>query len=509
MPLTPNQLWLTDAKYLEDKRAVLVCFSQLDLRRTCRMPFFPSFFVGKGKQEKKALPALISSLDCQRFRLEENKTGFKVTASTFTDLNNLANSLFEATGFRAVVLQPERQFLLAAGWSYFDCFHFFSEKEFAPVESSLLPKVKLPFFSEPLPKTVEQLLSLDAMAAVRTLRSIAASNALCLPLDALPPHNSMRAEALFENTFWQSGESRQLPLNAESHAGQGPLPTLSGATLVDFSQLWPTILTKPFYNIGSDTIDCVCCKPSNLQSRNLLPSTLVSVRFLQDGFYFDSLFPRFAQRFHAENNQKEGRLRRMREFSLPIVPVGPFNRHDQAVIPLHDALRLSALGKAEILSVQLMHWFCLKHESALSKKIVQLQKKISMLEKEMQLYERGAFKKHGLGALQLLDANVEFLFKKAKLFVLSKLLTELPPHLGNRESAFFRHDVGSAANSVAELILSNFKSFAQQQGGRTVLLGNGRAVVKSDRPLSLIQRFSEAQKIPVLIKPKNGPKSGL
>jgi len=505
--LTPTKLWLTDAKYLEDKRAVLLNFSQIDIRRNLLMPFFPSFYLSKKIVEEKQLHSLLSSFDKKSFKLEEEKTAFKVTGSSFSNLTGIANLLFQEMNLKPIVLEPERQFLLQKNWSYFDCFQFFSEKEFLKAECNELPAVKLPFFSEPLHETVQQLLAADQSTALKILESIALSNTLHLPLITLSPHNSMHAEAFFENIFWQKEKNKNTAKSSPLPQSKRPLPNIPNTTLFDFSQLWPTILTKPFYNISIETIGCNCCRPSSLSSGNVLPNTMVQVEFLQDAFYFDSIFPSFAQDFHRKNKAKENRLRRKKEFCLPSVPVGPFDRGHTAAIPLHDAITLSQRNKVKIISIQALHWFCLKRESAIAKKITAFQQKITEIEKKIQHTESASLNKLGLAAGQLLDNNLHLLFQKAKLRVYSNLIASIPGHLKNEESAFFSKELCSAFNCIESLILTNFSRFAQKQASKAVLLQKGNALVRSDKPMSLIKQFSAMQKIPALIKPAIRPKT--
>ena len=204
--------------------------------------------------------------------------------------------------------------------------------------------------------------------------------------------------------------------------------------------------------------------------------------------------------FYSQQVQK-----RMREFFLPTVPVGPFDRNEMAVVPLPDAVALCERGKARVVSAHRLHWFCLRVESAISRNIVQLQKKISLLEKELQLYEKGFFKEYGLNAMQRLHSNADFLFKRTKLQFYSQLVAAIPLHLKSKGSVLFSKRLSDAVNAVESMILSNFKAFTQESGSRVVLL-DGNAMVKSDTPLSLIEQFSRLQRIPARIKPKIGQK---
>jgi len=111
MQLNPTHFWLTNVRYLEEKRCVVLQFSQLDLKRMIRLPFFPSFYTSPETADFQQLKEILSSSK-KRFLLKNEGNTFKVSASNFSDLNILANLLFNETGFRPFVLGPERQFLL-------------------------------------------------------------------------------------------------------------------------------------------------------------------------------------------------------------------------------------------------------------------------------------------------------------------------------------------------------------------------------------------------------------
>ncbi len=208
MNLSTSQFWLTGATYLEGRRAMVLQFSQLNIRRVARLPFFPSFFVNKNgigfEELKKALLQ-----EKKRFKLEQVEQSLKVTASTFSDLNCLANALFKETGLRPLVLKPERQFLLERDWGYFDCFTFLSEKNFVKTGFVPIPKVKLPFFSEPLHETVQQLFKEDKGLAEKIVGLVAASNRLKVPIADLSNDPAILEKVSLENALWKGGFGKE------------------------------------------------------------------------------------------------------------------------------------------------------------------------------------------------------------------------------------------------------------------------------------------------------------
>ncbi len=499
MSQTPTPFWLTDVKYLEEKRAIALEFSQLNNRRMSRLPFFPSFYASQRELAFEALKETISG-EKKRFKLEQEGTAFKVSASTFSDLQSLANAVFNETGFRPIVLEPERQFLLERNWSFFDCFTPASEKTFEKSSSFSLPEAKLGLFSEPLYETLEQLLLTNPKIAQKTAESIVLSQLLLIKLSQVPENAFLQQEMLLESIFWKSG----INLGKISPSGETGLEKPSqfkgrGFSEVDFSGLWPVLLTKPIYNLGFDSLNCDCCTPQNHLGKNVLPNSLVIVEMQKDGFFFESALPSFSQRFHESSPEKGSRLRRKEEFCLKTIPLGPFFRNQCVEIPLFDALKLQSQGDAVLAKPTKLFWFCQKQESLLSKQIVSLNKKISFLESELEEMGKEAMKQHKILGSSMLAASPDFLFQKTRLKALSRLLSSIPSQLSNPKSAFFSMPFGSAIESIEASVLESFQSFAASRKCRVFTTEKNKALLRSEKPYSLIKQFSEKEKVPALI----------
>jgi len=499
MELSPTHFWLTGIKYLEERRSVAIAFSQLKNKRTVRLPLFPSFFVGK-----KILPietlGKILSLEGSRFKLDEKENSFRVSASTFSQLQAIANVLFNETGFRPLVVEPARQFLLENGFSFFDCFTFTSEKEFLKSSSFQVPDAKLDFFSEPLPETLRQLIKENLEIARKTVESIALSHLLQLPISGLPSSGFMQLEKLLEGIFWETGLGTrnhcQETCLASSHRNFSAFP---GLLEVDFSLLWPTLLTKPIYNLGPSSLDCNCCKPGSLLEKNVLPSSLVEVEMLQDGFFFESGLRAFSKGFHERMPARESRLRRKQEFCLKSIPLGPFFRFQKVSLPLVDATGLCGRNQAKIVASRELHWFCLRSESRISKAVAGLNKQISLSENSVEKMRLSALKEFGVLSNSALSKNTGFLFQQAFLNAFSDFLKAIPLHLCNEKSAFFSPNLCTAIESIEASLLEKFAEFASSRKSRVVSFSQSKAFVQSDKPYSLIKQFSEKQRIPALI----------
>ena len=499
----PTRLWLTKAVYLEGKKEVRIEFSRLNLRRMSRFAFFPSFFLSKKQLGVKALKEILSSSG-KRFKILEEEKTYRVSASTFSGLEAIADLLFQEIGFRPLVLNPERQFLLERKWSYFDCFAFLSENQFSKLKEPIFPETILPFFSEPLRETISLLAEESSELGQKLSDSIALSKILALPLTSLPQTAFQKTEALLSGLFWKTGINAKPPYCAGKALEKSrPLvPSPKGLAEVDFGMLWPTLLTKPIYNLGPDSIDCNCCKPKDSNAKNILPSSIVLAKVLQDGFFFESGLPSFSEKFHKTRQGKESRLRRKKEFCLNSFPIGPLFRNQKISLPLSDALALKSNSKAFLFGFEEMHWFCKKKESLVSRLVFDLSKTISEEEKKQDKMRALQTKKHGVLGTALLSKNPDFILSQSLSKTSFGFLHQIPKHLCSEKSAFSSGTLRSAIEAVEDLLLRNFESFAVERESRVVSVAKEKAFVKTERPYSLIKKFSEKQKIPLLLRAK-------
>lgn len=503
MDLIPQHHWLTSVKHLEGKRAIALAFSRLNIRRTARQPFFPHFFVNRRFIEEKPLREALSP-EKRRFRVDRLENAFKVSASTFSDLNLLADSLFKETGFRPLVLEPERQFLLENNWGYFDCFSLFPGGEFVKEDELSVPEARLQFFSEPLNETLEQLVGESSGTAERIAESVFLSNTLKVPLPDLPHSLFRQQELLLENIFWKAGIG--IHRSPEGNAGRGESKAMAfpGLSEIDFSLLWPMLLSRPFYNLGPDSLDCGCCRPKEAFEKNVLQSSLTLVEMMQDAFFFESGSKSFALKFHKENKGRESRVRRKEEFCLKEIPLGPFFRNQKVLLSLSDALKLEESKEARVVGIREMHWFCLKKESSLSIGIAGLNKRIAFLESSLENASKNALRENGIVGTALLSKNPNFLLLSAGLKACTRLLCSIPGHLCSEQSAFFSSGLRAGIESVEASVLESFGKFAAKRKGRVVAMQENKAFLRCEKPFSLIKQFSELERIPSLLRAKSG-----
>ncbi len=488
-------LHLSKATYLEGKHAVVAEFSSDKIKKTFCFNFFPSLLVPK-VVESKLLQQILSAYDSNKFLLKELRGCFEIIASSFSDAKCISNLISATLKTEPLLLSAERQFLLQSNWSYFDCFRFQDGKP-KSLPLLALPKTELDFAAESLEKTLSELIQLDSKAAQGFSKAIALSNILVLPLHALPPHNFLQVKVFLENLFYKnkfSTNSQQKQMKQKSGFYRFiDLPPKF--TELDFSCIWPALLTMPFYNLGFDSINCSCCSPASLTDPNVLPGSLVEVRFKQNAFYFESFSDDFACEFHEGNSCKESRLKRQREFFLQSIPVGPFNAGQTSFITLLDAQRLEEEQSIEIISGKKLHWFCLKQESFLSKAIKQLNKRLVMLEREIEAMNRRANSAYGILAASYLNKDADYFFLTVLRENLDELLKRIPAYLSN-SSVFSSSDLPKAVKSVQLALIHSFMRFSQEQGSRFVHCSGRKGFVRSDAPLKLVKEFAEKAKTP-------------
>ena len=488
--LTPTLLWISSVHYLEKHRAIAVEFSNSSMKRKKRFKFYPSMLLHK-RVSLQQLKSIIALYDKKRFEIEERKSTFKITASTFSDLKCLSNLLSTTLDIKPLLIEPERQFLLGKNWSYFDCFTL--DSRITKIESSM-PDVLLPQLSESLPETLQQLLQHDKQGASMLLDSIVLSNLLAVPLHKMP-HKSFVAETFLGNLFWLNGFPAAAIHTMQRRKEYSSIKPRDFVEF-DFSALFPELLTQPFYNLGPDSINCSCCKPKDINAKNLLPNSLVNVEFTHHGFFYDSALPPFSRQFHNSHDYKESRERRRMEYGLQNYPIGPFRKGSIFAIPLVDALELQSRHEAKIISATKLSWFCTLQESFISRHINRLNKRISVFDRKLSALEQNAAKEHNLLANKQLQLNKDYLFLKTMWEKQSLLLQSLPQQLVNPSSCFYSKKLARAIETVKAGTLHKFKQFSSLKKAKVIQGTETKAYVKSDAPLRLLQEFNQQQQYP-------------
>ncbi len=489
----PNSIfWLAIARYLPEKREIVVEFSNSLSKRVERFKFFPSFYVEGINGEE--LNAAIKKEEMKRFQFLEEGNGWKVVGATFTDLLNLSDALHKK-GPKPLLLEPERQFLLEREWSYFDCFSI-EARNIIKLSNFMVPNTSLNFLPTNMGMALEEINEAGGEAAGGFAKRIAASNLLSIPLEHASLDAVKNAETFIENIYFKNN----LPLQKETsnnlvvkHKVRGRFEDVAE---LNFSKIWSMLLTFPFFNLGTETINCKCCKPENLSAANLLPNSLVRVKFISNGFYFQSCSNSWAKEFHRKTPGKSERLRHMEEWSLDSIPIGPFFEGDIEPIPLADCKELVENEKISMLSGNYaLKWFCRKRESSLSLAVNQLNRQLIAVKNETEKKQRNLIRQSNLLAYQETSSRSRTLYLGAYALLIGEIIEKIP-ELSAANSSLFSREMIEGIECIKYSILGKFRGFAARNGVKCIPLDSSRAYIDSDSALKFLEDFSEKFNIP-------------
>jgi len=496
-----NVYYLTKVKYLPERKSVAVDFSNLKGKTSREIRFFPSMLYSLNDSGKKLLLEVLTAYDSKKYKVGFTLGSVKIEASTFSDLKKISDLVFSSMNSMPLLLEPERQFLLQKNWSYFEGFEFDSMEQPVKNPAPSFPSVFLDFLHDSLNETLADLLKFDESSAMQIMKSISLSKLLRIPQNSLPETLSIQTEALLENIFFKNSFAPPHALLKEASFSKAEKPNgfFSNLSELDFSSLWPKLLTNDFYNIGFETLNCSCCKPAptDINAENLLPNSLVEAKFSQSGFYFESFDQEFAQEFHEKNPLKENRLKRKKEFFLKTIPVGPFEESQRYRIPLNDAVKLLAKGEVKINGNNSLKWFCMKKESFVSAELKELSNQLLLLDEKLKALEKKSAIDFNLLSSKNLSKNINYLFFSESKKTIFSIMNHLPVHLLSPKSRFFSPDVAEAIKAIQSATIKNFSDFSREKGHKLVHSTNYRAFIESDNAFSLTKEFAEKEKIPL------------
>jgi hypothetical protein len=489
---SPNTLFtLSKVQYNEPNREIVCSFANNSRVKSQRYAFFPVLLTTVSSEQ---LVSFLSASELRQLQFAETKKGtLKIIGADFSVLQELEKKIRERFPALTLLLSPERQFLLQQGWGFFDAFLF--EKQPEKVSGLVLPETSLGFLPSAFPQSLSELLEAGARESAEQLcRSLAYSNALCVPLQFLPSTEKERVVLLLENQFFLAGilENDTEPFLSSAPSISLPLRVFENTAEFDFSNATALLCTKNHYNLGLETMDCDCCRPSDAAAENLLPFSLVKTRILSNGFFFESFFSRFARKFHESNPEKERRLERQHESGLPVPPLGPFFAGQLVEIPKADAEQLEKDSDALIVGLgKQARWFCMQKESVLSTTLDEWSEQIVLFQKRNMDLERKALARDRLQGLALLERNPHYFFQKIVLRVFESLFGQLPVFLQQKNAFVFSAKLAVGIAEARELALRRFVAFSQSNGYRVLSDSHGnRAFVQKTSGFGLVRDFS-------------------
>ncbi len=499
-PLAPNlsTVYLTSVKYFPEKKEVLIEYSNLREKITQKQVFFPKFYFSLKDINENLFIELLSLYDSRKIRIEKINEIVKVTAKDFTELKKIANLINFSLKKQPLILGPERQFLIENNLSYFDSFAL-EKNGLKKIESLAIPEIKLEFLTSPLNDSVKELLSINSETTEKLVNSVIYSNLLCMPVNELPSKNSLLIELFLEKMFFKHEFDLSKEEKKEFYSSEFPknLRLEKDLTEIDFSFVWPTLLSKSFYNIGFESINCKCCKTSDFNAENVLPNSLIEVEFLSEGTYFESNNIKWRKEFHEKRSGKEERLRMQKEFYLNSIPIGPFNKGVKELIPLTDVKNLLKKNQVRILSNHGLYWFCEKREAFLSKEINSLNALLEKVSIKCSEFEERFLKEFNLMSSNKLLENPEFFYLKCLKEVLSELICFTPTHLFSVNSKFYSTQLTEIIKTIQIQTIKEFQEFSKIKGAKFINFNNYKTFINSDSTLKLLKNFSLKQNIPL------------
>ncbi|MFA7708726.1 MAG: hypothetical protein WCX82_01145 [archaeon] len=367
--------------------------------------------------------------------LEENT---KIIAKDFEILSKCAKILQQATSKNIILIEPERQFLIRNNWSYYDSFFVF-KNNIRKINNENHIHFAIRDYTESLNDS-EKLKLIEPLT-----RKLILSNIL-----RLKPETSIKNDQilniLFENEFFNN---ELILKNTNNYYYQTKEKFIKEHINLDFSNVLPYLLTKQFNNIGFETINCSCCKPSAVLQENVLPSSLVEVEFKKSGFYFISCDDMWSREYHSIHELKENRENYKKQNGLLKIPIGPFTKGQKENLLLSDALKLTNNEEIKILdNLDKLTWTCKKEESFISKIINSLIERQKKIEESINISTIINYTSCDFGKSRDLETNPMFLQYLTEYSLINSLIEEIPRFLQHKNTKFYSPTMELAIRSI-------------------------------------------------------------
>ena len=444
MPL--NTAFLEKVTYPEDSGKITVSFSnQEKIRR--EFEFLPEIRMPQNRAIDALAREIVSPQTGLVLKRESGRC--RILSKSVSALKK-AHSLFSLSLNASIpFIEPERQFLLSKNWSYFE--------EFA-------------FHGEQIKKTETEF---SPLGFGETAKKAFLSRMLFLPPGSLPETPRQTSEAMLENAAFKSFQliyPEKKPRNYSKWIFRGFFE-------LNFSRALLALIPKS--NLGFETMDCDCCKPESALEESALPNSLVETEFLEPGYYFDSVMPSFAEKFHSQKPGAAAREKRKREFCLEHHPVGPFYPGQKETIPLADAKKLESENAAKIVRAKELHWACRKRESFLAGEVTRLLAIEEKARDRILEIERAELKKKGLNAFNPCFANPKKEALHDTLIASSELLEALFNGIASPASALSAGAITDAMEAFRGEMLLAFNRKLEANHSEPIYQSAGRAFLRN------------------------------
>ena len=468
------------------KSSVKAVFSGPEGNIELEFEHFPKlFFPLRGLSEEDFIDALQSANISPR-NVSFSGQSACLKFDSFADLKSAANSLESIFGFRPGIIEPERQFLVSMGWGYFDSFSF---------EGGSLVHVPLFRDAQEWAELGSEIFSrfgaLERKKGIDFFERLAYSNLAKFPLFSHSSAGKGYAEIFLENVFFSSGAAFEAKKSSDKKFGA----RVFGPAEINFSRLVSAMISLPNTNLGPEAMNCACCRPESIDSQNVLPSSLVTVRFLKDGFFFNSVSRSWAEKFHAMHGSKDSREQRKSEYSFDFFPSGPFFRNETCDLLLPDAIAIQDHAAGFIVGISSAKWSCLKSRSMLSLEIERLRSCVSRADSFIDGISISTIASNGVFYSQALELSTGFLLAKALSRASLSILGSIPSMLSHQQSGFFDESLAFSIDSVSSAISKEIEQSGFDSGLRCGSSKDSKVLVDKAAVLSVSRRLSELYRL--------------
>ncbi len=473
-------LYLTNAKYDDEKNRILLYLSgqgtSTKTNYIYKEKFNPFFLVDAPSD---IITQLLSEFkkDIKIETLTTTKT--KLIANNFQTLQKCHKILTNSLNKNILLIEPERQYLIEKNWSYYDVFLNVSDKI-----KHIKNQTKI---HDIIKETTNELEEIKKIKIIPELtRKLIISNILKIK----PEQNIQNDEILnilFENYFFK--KNIVLKNKSKIQFEQKKI-NLKNTMNLDFSNIWPHLLKKEFYNIGYETIDCDCCKPKNIFDTNTLASSFVEVEFIYNGFYFISKDKEWAREYHNTKENKDKRQNYKLQNKLKEYPIGPFFKGQKEKIPLIDALGLVENNNIILTNGEHdLHWFCKKQESFVSEIIKEIEEKLKIIEESINL---STYINYSKGMNLQLENNLNYLQYLTEYSILNNLLEEIPKFMTHTNTKFYDPLISKSIKDIKQ------QTFIKIEGENNRLIENKENVLIREKTILIkINNYFPKMNLPI------------
>lgn len=479
-----DRLCLILSEYDSYKQRMVLYFSKDPLSKTndfiYKEAFTPSFLIDLPQGFLKSLLFEFKK-DITIKEIDSHKS--KIIAKNYNLLELCAKIIQQSTNKNILLIEPERQFLIKNNWSYYDSFVILNKNRINKVNNENL-----------IHSTIDKFIrNIDDNKRIESIEPLTKKLLLSNLLKTKPKKNITSDQILnilFENYFFLKNITLTKKSKIEMSRKELNFP---GALSLDFSSIWPHLLTNKFYNIGYETINCNCCKPKDLNCTNILSNSLIEVEFLRSGYYFVSNSSKYAYQYHQENEKKENRLNFKNQNKLKQFPIGPFNKGDKNKILLTDVNKLLIDDDIKILKDHNLNWTCKKQESFISTIIKDLLFRLKTLEESINITTTLNYSSN-FATTNNLEKNPNFVEYLTEYALINNLLEEIPLFLQNGNTKFFDPTIQGAIESIKQKTINDLN---ESDNNRDIIMANDKIVSYNKSFLLKINNYFPKLNLPI------------